>query len=82
MVFAALFGQEVSRCESIIGYVFESKVLCGQALNAAGHHVAVPLLDGSDYKVPKNTCLAILGDAVAASRLCSLWFDSGLTSGP
>ena len=81
MEFATRFGQKVSRCESIIGYVFGSKVLCGEALNAAADHTAVYVLSGSISKMPKNNRLAVLGDAVAASRLCRLWYESGLPRG-
>lgn len=81
MDFATRFGQNVSRCETIIGYVFESKTLCGEALNAAADDTVVYSLGGTHHRMPKNTCLAILGDAVATSRLCSLWIDSGLSSG-
>ena len=81
MEFAIRFGQKICRCESIIGYVFVSKVLCGEALNAAADHTAVYVLSGSFRKMPKNKHLAILGDAVAASHLCSLWYERGLSSG-
>lgn len=81
MDFTTRFGQNVSRCESIIGYVFESKTLCGEALNAAADSMAEYALGGTPRRMPKNTRLAIFGDAVASSRLCSLWLDSRLSSG-
>ena len=55
--------------------------ICGEALNAAANSMAVYALGGMFRRVPKNTRLAIFGDAVAASHLCSLWFESGLSSG-
>ena len=81
MNFATHFGQNVSRCESIIGYVFESKTLCGEALNAAADSMAIYSLDGTHHQMPKNIHLAILGDAVAALRVCSLWYDNRLLNG-
>ena len=81
MDFATRFGQKVFRCETIIGYVFESKTLCGEALNTVGGDMAAYTLDGTLRWMPKNDRLAVFGDAVAASCLCSLWLDSGLSKG-
>lgn len=81
MDFAARFGPMVSQCEDIIGYTFESKPLCGQALNMAADSRAVYALGGTMQRMPKNDRLAVYGEAVAAAHLCGLWLDSGLPRG-
>ncbi|SPN98714.1 uncharacterized protein DNG_01758 [Cephalotrichum gorgonifer] len=78
MDFAARFAGKVLRCEGIIGYAFKSKTLCGEALNAAGDHMSVYTLDGALSQMPKNTRLAVYGDAVAAAHLCGLWLDKSV----
>ncbi|EWZ78165.1 hypothetical protein FOXG_22704 [Fusarium oxysporum f. sp. lycopersici 4287] len=39
MDFSSGFGPKVSQCEAIIGYCFNSKVLCAEALNAAAFYL-------------------------------------------
>lgn len=81
MDFSTRFGEKVSRCEAIIGYEFESKTLCGEALNASGDFTAAYAQGGTPRQMPKNDRLAVLGDSVAESHLCNLWFPSGLSIG-
>lgn len=76
MDFATRFGEKVSRCEAIIGYVFESKILCGEALNAAADAMAWYTLDGRGHHMPKNDRLAVYGDSAADLYLCSLWYKT------
>jgi hypothetical protein len=71
MTFCPRFSRRVSECDSIIGYEFNSKSLCAQALNVAADSMAVGVLDGSMKKMPKNDRLAVYGDAEAAAYLCS-----------
>ncbi|KAM0338682.1 hypothetical protein ACHAPU_011239 [Fusarium lateritium] len=78
MDFAHRFGLKVSHCEAIIGYAFESKLLCVEALNAAADAQSVYMLDGTFRRMPKNDRLAVYGDAAAALHLCSLWVQKSL----
>lgn len=79
MDFATRFGEKVEQCETIIGYVFMTKTLCGEALNAGGE--SLYFLGGASLTVPKNDRLAIYGDSVAASYLCRLWYEGGREKG-
>ena len=80
MDFTTIFAQNISQCEDIIGYVFNSKAFCSEALNAAGPLVCrAP--DGTLRGVPTNTRLAVFGRSIADSHLCGSWFDSGLSRG-
>ncbi|KAI8401959.1 hypothetical protein FOFC_17264 [Fusarium oxysporum] len=80
MDFSSGFGQKVSQCEAIIGYCFNSKVLCAEALNAAADSKCVYILDGLLQRMPKNDRLAVYGDSAAAfyRYLCSIWVQRGL----
>ncbi|KAG9255769.1 ribonuclease III domain-containing protein [Emericellopsis atlantica] len=78
MDFSSNFGPKVSRCEKIIQYSFNSKVLCAKALNAAADSKSVYILDGLSRQMPKNDRLAVYGDSVAACYLCSIWEQRGL----
>lgn len=80
MDFSIRFGHKVSTCEHIIGYTFESKELCAEALNAAGDYSAVYTLDGHMRKMAKNDILAVYGDSVADFYLCGLWRKPGRRS--
>ena len=73
------YDDRITRCEAIIGYVFKSKALCIEALNAAGDIIF--RVDGVPYRLPKNNRLAVYGDSVAASYLCGLWLERELTTG-
>ncbi|VZI11148.1 unnamed protein product [Fusarium fujikuroi] len=73
MDFSSSFGPKVSQCEAIIGYCFNSKVLCAEALNAAADSKSVYILDGLLQRMPKNDRLAIYGDSAVAFYLCSIW---------
>ena len=77
MDFSTRFGEKISLCESIIGYEFESKLLCAEALNAAGDGMAIYTLNGLLHRMPKNDRLAVYGDSVADSHLCDLWYKTG-----
>jgi hypothetical protein len=78
MDFSSGFGPKVSQCEAIIGYCFNSKVLCAEALNAAVDSKSVYILDGLLQRMPKNDRLAVYGDSAAAFYLCSIWVQRGL----
>ncbi|EWY79919.1 hypothetical protein FOYG_16983 [Fusarium oxysporum NRRL 32931] len=78
MDFSSGFGPKVSQCEAIIGYCFNSKVLCAEALNAAADSKSVYILDGLLHRMPKNDRLAVYGDSAAAFYLCSVWVQRGL----
>ncbi|KAH8706264.1 ribonuclease III domain-containing protein [Ilyonectria robusta] len=78
MDFSSGFGKMVSQCEAIIGYSFTSKVLCAEALNAAGDFKSVYVSDGLFKRMPKNDRLAVYGDSTANFYLCSLWVQRGL----
>ncbi|EXL66158.1 hypothetical protein FOPG_17648 [Fusarium oxysporum f. sp. conglutinans race 2 54008] len=78
MDFSSGFGPKVSQCEAIIGYCFNSKVLCAEALNAAADSKSVYILDGILQRMPKNDRLAVYGDSAAAFYLCSIWVQRGL----
>ncbi|KAJ3454426.1 hypothetical protein MRS44_018320 [Fusarium solani] len=78
MDFSFNFGEKVSQCEEIIGYCFNDKVLCAEALNTAGDAKSFYILDGFYRQMPKNGRLAVYGDSIAESYLCSLWVQREL----
>jgi hypothetical protein len=78
MDFSFHFGEKVSQCEEIIGYCFNDKVLCAEALNTAGDAKSFYILDGFYRQMPKNGRLAVYGDSIAESYLCSLWVQREL----
>ena len=69
---------KVAACESIIGYVFDNKLLCLEALQTSGH-----LLRWQQdlVRVEKNDRLAVFGDSVAKALLCKQWLDTGRNKG-
>ncbi|KAF5607634.1 ribonuclease III [Fusarium pseudoanthophilum] len=69
---------KIAECETIIAYKFDDKALCAQALNTAADSNSVYVLDRCFKTMPKNDRLAVYGDSVAASYLCSLWIKRGL----
>lgn len=70
---------KVTSCETIINYVFRNKLLCLEALQASGHSML--LWQNRFTRVEKNDRLAVLGDTMAKSSLCRLWFATGRSKG-
>ncbi|EXJ58914.1 hypothetical protein A1O7_06344 [Cladophialophora yegresii CBS 114405] len=70
--------EEVTECESIIGYEFREKRHAIRALFA--YTGACQYMD-SIFGVKKNDGLAIYGDIVIQDHLCRQWLDLGLTKG-
>lgn len=81
MSFEGRFAKKTLHCERIIGYAFENKALCAEALNAAADMMAVYRDGFSARKLPKNDRLAVYGGAVAATALCRDWYASGSEKG-
>jgi hypothetical protein len=57
-------------CETIIGHIFKNKLLVQEALQTAG-----------TGPVPKNTRLAVYGDAALTMMLCRQWYNMSLSKG-
>jgi hypothetical protein len=76
--FSSSFSPKVSQCGAVIGYCFNSKVLCAEALNAAADSKSVYILDGLLQRMPKNDRLVVYGDSAVAFYLCSIWVQRGL----
>ncbi|KAJ4128986.1 hypothetical protein NW768_007512 [Fusarium equiseti] len=72
------FGAKVAECEDIIGYSFESKLLCAEALNAAADSQAVYTMNGFFRRMPKNDRLAVYGDTAVTFYLAGIWLENGL----
>lgn len=72
---------KIARCELAIAYVFNSKIFCAEALNAAGDVNALYGSNGTVRRLSKNDRLAVYGDIVAAQSLCRHWYYSGLGKG-
>ncbi|KAJ6560162.1 hypothetical protein B0H19DRAFT_945249, partial [Mycena capillaripes] len=76
--FSNTFRAKIAKCESIIQYIFSSKLLCAQALNVARGRSARYVLDGEVHTMPLNNHLAIYGDAMARVHLCPYSLTSDL----
>lgn len=62
--------------EERIGYCFNNKLLCIEALKTTGP--GCPLYySGVEVNLPQNKRLALLGDRVLSLALCELWYLSG-----
>ncbi|KAF2475296.1 ribonuclease III [Lindgomyces ingoldianus] len=68
---------KIAKCESIIGYTFQDKVLCIQALKSVGTGVLVSY-NGFIHDLPNNKALAVLGDRVQHLALCVKWWNRGV----
>lgn len=65
-------------CQSIIQYTFNDKLLLCQALQTSGN----PIIWRNIWTpVPKNTRLAVYGDAAFNKALCHMWFSTELNKG-
>jgi ribonuclease-3 len=69
---------KVATCESIIGYVFENKLSCLEALQTSGH---VLRWQQDLIRIERNDRLAVYGDVVAKAFLCKQWLDTGRSKG-
>ncbi|KAK5061532.1 hypothetical protein LTR84_008076 [Exophiala bonariae] len=69
---------KVANCEEIINHRFTNQLLCLEALQASGH---VLTWKGKFIRVHKNDRMAVLGDTVAKSNICRLWFSTGRSKG-
>lgn len=63
-----------SKVELLTGYSFNDKLLAAEAVQMAAPQVAV--VYGSFRGLPSNKRLSILGDAVLAKHLCTLWYSA------
>lgn len=70
--------EKVSRCETIIGYIFGNKSNCVNALYA---FTGACCDFGAFRIVNKNDKLAILGDVILQYHLCQRWQRLGLSRG-
>jgi ribonuclease-3 len=61
--------------ESLTGYTFINKRLAVEAVQMASTRIAA-VYDNKFDSAVKNTRLSILGDAVLASLLCGIWFNT------
>ena len=68
----------VQLCERIIGYTFQNKILCVEALLT---YNATVVYQGAKCIVRKNDSLAVHGDAVLDAHLSSLWVKTGRSKG-
>ncbi|KAF2867062.1 ribonuclease III domain-containing protein, partial [Massariosphaeria phaeospora] len=67
---------KVSQTEAAIGYTFNNKMLCVEALKMSGS--ATPLYcNGSVWPVANNNRLALLGDRALGMVICEIWFMTG-----
>jgi dsRNA-specific ribonuclease len=66
---------KATEIESLTGYTFINKRLAVEAVQMASTRLAAVYDNKFDYVV-KNTRLSILGDAVLASLLCGIWFNT------
>jgi hypothetical protein len=70
----------VGRIEESMGYTFNDKMLCIQALKITSS--VIPLYSkGVVHQVDRNHRIALLGDRVLGLALCDIWFMSGNTTG-
>lgn len=73
---------KISEMEKIVGYTFEDKWLCAEALQMAGFPGILSVGQVCQF-VEKNTRLAVLGDSVMSPVLSQIWFqhrdDQGTT---
>ena len=69
---------KVAACESIIGYVFENKLLYLEALQTSGHLLR---WHHDLIRVERNDRLAVFGDSMAKAFLCKQWLDTGRNKG-
>ena len=68
---------KVGAVEERIGYRFNDRMLCIQALQNAN---GTPLVfNGTYYPVIRNNRLALLGDRVLSLALCEMWYKSERT---
>jgi hypothetical protein len=65
---------KIADLEAKIGLAFTNKLLGAESLQMAGAPGMVTIED-TTHIIPKNTRLAVLGDAVMASVLCSEWYN-------
>jgi hypothetical protein len=65
----------VGALEERIGYQFNDRMICVQALKVAAGN---PLFfNGIEYPVIRNNRLALLGDRVMNLACCDMWYKSG-----
>jgi len=63
-------AQKIQRCETIIEQTFQNKDILHEALQTAG-----------TGRIPKNTRLAVYGDAALNTMLCRQWYKANLSKG-
>ncbi|KAF1956240.1 ribonuclease III [Byssothecium circinans] len=71
----AAISWHISQAENISGYVFQKKLTCAGAFQAAGQS-NILTVDGTPHTVRHNGSLAFLGDAVLDFLLCKIWFEA------
>ena len=81
MDLSSRFDNKIALCEDIIGYTFNNKVLCAEALNTAADAKSVCVIGGFFKKIPKNNSLAIYEGSAATLHLCKLWRELNLEPG-
>lgn len=69
------FSANVRKCEQVLGYVFNKKLLCFEALNFSCQAWLPHPDNPSFYRLlPLSNHLAILGDKILEARMAAAWY--------
>jgi hypothetical protein len=70
----ATIDLKIAQTEQPIGYTFETKLFCAEALQMAAAAVYLHV-SGTRHVVKKNRDLEALGDTIIATILCTKWYN-------
>jgi len=72
------YEDKISQCQTLLNYTFKDSLLCLEALQTFSSPLS---LKGKYRVITKNDRLAVLGDTVLKSYLCTKWYEAGRSKG-